>query len=200
MSQVAAAILAAGRGARVARRQPKPLLRLRDKPLVEWALDAVMATELRPVVLVVGHRGRSVARVAPQGVEVVRAHRWRGGIAHSLHAALVALDPWSQVGAVCVGLADQPLVGADAYRRLETAHRGGASLAVATYGGVRGNPVLLARALWPEARKLRGDVGAKALMDRHDVTEVDCTGTGEPTDVDTLEALTDLERRFDTDQ
>ncbi len=41
------------------------------------------------------------------------------------------LEPWAQVGAVCIGLADQPLVGADAYRRLAAAHDGGASLAVA---------------------------------------------------------------------
>jgi nicotine blue oxidoreductase len=98
---------------------------------------------------------------------------------------------------VCVGLGDQPLVGAEAYRRLAGAYRGGAKLAVATYDGDRGNPVLLARPLWREAMKLRGDVGARVLMDRHPVTEVDCTGTGDPTDVDTLADLRQLERRLE---
>jgi molybdenum cofactor cytidylyltransferase len=200
LSSVAAAVLAAGRGARLGGRRSKPLLPLRGKPLVSWALDTVMATELRPVVLVVGYRGGAVARVAPQGVHVVRARGWRRGIAHSLGAALVALEPWSQVDAVCVGLADQPLVGAGAYLRLAAAARDGAVIAVATYGGVRGNPVLLARPIWPEARGLRGDVGAKALMAAHEVTEVDCSDTGEPTDVDTLATLAGLERGFETDR
>ena len=55
---------------------------------------------------------------------------------------------------MCVGLADQPRVGAEAYRRLVAAHAAGAELAVTTYSGERGNPVLLGRSLWPEARRL----------------------------------------------
>jgi molybdenum cofactor cytidylyltransferase len=164
--------------------------------MVAWALDTAMATDFRPVVLVVGHRALAVRRVAPPGTVVVRSRMWRRGIAHSLGAALEALDHWARVTAVCVGLADQPLIGAEAYRRLGAAHREGARLAVATYNGVRGNPVLLDRSLWHEARQLRGDVGARALMDRHPVADVDCTGTGDPTDVDTLADLADLERRL----
>src|SRR5262249_59266333 len=126
---------------------------------------------------------------APGGVMVGGARRWRRGIARSLRAALEALDPWAQVGAVCIGLADQPLVGADAYRRLAEAYRGGATLAVATYGGQRRNPVLLGRSVWDEARRLDGDVGARALMRDADVVGVDWTGTGSAADIDTLDDL-----------
>jgi molybdenum cofactor cytidylyltransferase/nicotine blue oxidoreductase len=196
--RVAAAVLAAGHGARLAGDVPKPLTLLRDRPLVTWALDAVRATELSPVVLVVGRNGSMVAAAAPAAVMVVHAARWHEGIAHSLRAALDAIEPYAEVDAVCVGLADQPLVGPEAYRRLAAAHQTGATLAVATYDGVRQNPVLLARELWDEARTLRGDVGARALMVAHETTEVDCTGTGSPVDVDTIEdlhALEDMLRR-----
>jgi len=197
LSDVAVAVLAAGRGERLGGRTPKPLVTLQGRPLVAWALDAALATTFRPVVLVVGRGGMAVRRAAPAGVVVVRARKWRQGIARSLWAGLEALDHWARVGAVCIGLADQPLVGAEAYRRLAAAHRDGARLAVATYDGTRGNPVLLDRSLWGEARKLRGDLGARALMDHHAVTEVDCTGTGDPIDVDTLADLGDLERRLE---
>ena len=196
MSSTAIAVLAAGRGSRVGSRAPKPLLELRGRPLLAWALDAAMATDFRPVVLVVGRRGGAVTRAAPPGVVVVRARKWRRGIAHSLWAALEALGPWAGVDAACVGLGDQPLVGAEAYRRLAGAHAEGAVLAVATYDGVRANPVLLDRSLWREAMRLRGDVGARALMEHHPVTEVDCTGTGDPADVDTLEDLRALQDRM----
>jgi molybdenum cofactor cytidylyltransferase len=144
-------------------------------------------------VLVVGHHGGAVARVAPEGVVVVRSRRWRRGIARSLRAALEELEPWAQVGAVAVGLADQPLVGADAYRRLAGAYRAGASLAVATYHGRRRNPVLLARTMWAQARELDGDEGARVLMD-DEAVEVDCTDTGSAADVDTLDDLREAER------
>ena len=92
------------------------------------------------------------------------------------------------------------LLGADSYGRdifSRLLYGGRATLAVATYGGRRGNPVLLARPLWAEARRLDGDVGARALMKDHDVAEVDCTDTGDPSDVDTLDDLREAERRLE---
>lgn len=186
---VAVAVLAAGGGSRLGGHVAKPLVELRGRPLVSWALAAASGSGLRPVVLVVGHDGQTVARMAGEDVLVARSRGWQRGIAHSLRAGLEALEPSTHVGAVCVGLADQPFVGADAYRRLARAHQEGATLAVATYTGRRGNPVLLARPLWAEARRLEGDVGARALMSSHEVVEVDCTGTGTPADVDTLDDL-----------
>jgi molybdenum cofactor cytidylyltransferase/nicotine blue oxidoreductase len=165
----------------------------RGRPLVTWALEAARATDLHPVLLIVGRRGTDVIAAAPPGVTAVHARGFRKGIAHSLRAALDALDGYVQVQAVCVGLADQPLVGPEAYRRLAAAHAAGADLAVATYDGQRANPVLLGRSLWGAARALEGDVGARALMGDHDVVEVDCSDTGSPADVDTLDDLRALE-------
>jgi CTP:molybdopterin cytidylyltransferase MocA len=193
---VAAALLAAGRGSRLGDPgTPKPLLELHGRPLVRWAIDAARTGGAQPVLLVVGHAHDAVAATAPPDVEVVAAPDWRDGIAHSLHAALAELERRADIDAVCIGLADQPLIGADAYRRLRDAHVDGATLAVATYAGERANPVLLDRSLWPAAMTLRGDVGARTLMRTHAVTEVDCTGTGDPTDVDTLDDLHALEGR-----
>ena len=198
--QVAVAVLAGGRGSRLGGDVPKPLVEWRGRPLVAWALDAAISSGLRPVVLVTGYRGREVrhAVAAPVAFPVRSAHArelrevtivhnrlWRRGIASSLHAALGVLEPFAQVGAVCVGLADQPDVGPEAYRRLVAAFLDGAELAAATYGGRRANPVLLSRSLWAEANRLVGDVGVRALMDRHPVVDVPCDDTGNPADVDT---------------
>jgi len=189
---VAAAVLAAGRGIRLAGSTPKPLVQLRGRPLAGWALDAATASGLSPVLLVVGWQAEAVERVADAGTQVVRARSWRRGIAHSLRAALDALEDRAQVEAVCIGLGDQPFIGPDAYRRLAGAYAAGATFAVATYDGHRRNPVLLARDVWPKARRLDADVGARALAHSVPVTEVDCTGTGRAVDVDTLDDLAQL--------
>ncbi len=184
---VAVGVLCAGRGTRFG--SSKQLADLNGRPMVRWAMDAALASGLRPIVAVVGPGGAKIEAVLGQGIDVVRAPGARFGIAHSLAALVRSLEGWRQVGAVCVGLADQPLVGADAYRRLVAAYDAGATFAVATYGGQRGNPVLLARSLWPEVLALRGDVGARALMDLVPVVEVDCSDTGRPDDVDTVADL-----------
>lgn len=193
---VAAAVLAAGGGSRFAGDAPKVLADLGGRPLVAHAVDAAVASGLHPVLLVVGELGDDVAMQAPSGVEIVENREWRDGIASSLRAVLRALESRGEVGAVVVGLADQPFVGSAAYERLAAAYDAGARLAAATYEGRRANPVLLARELWHEASALDGDEGARQLMRRHAVVEVSCDGTGDPTDVDTTEDLAALEARW----
>ncbi len=126
-------------------------------------------------------------------MDVVGNPEWEEGIASSLRAVLRLLTPLADIDAVCVGLADQPLVAAEAYRRVAATD---GDLVVPIYDGQPGNPVKLARSLWSEALELRGDVGARALA-RDRAVHVDCTGTGSAADVDTLE---DLERLQQEDQ
>jgi CTP:molybdopterin cytidylyltransferase MocA len=202
---VAAAVLAAGRGSRLGGDASKPLLEWRGRPLVSWALEAALASGLGPVLVVVGYRADEVrAALYSRASRGSRAHatanfemlvnaEWEEGIASSLRTVLAALVPRPDVDAVCVGLADQPLVGAEAYRRVAATD---GELVVPTYDGQPGNPVKLARSLWPEALELRGDVGARALA-RDRAVRIDCTGTGSAADVDTLE---DLERLQQEDQ
>ena len=59
--------------------------------------------------------------------------------------------------------------------------------AIATYGGRRGHPVLLGASIWGEVGELaHDDVAAKAWLraDPGRVLEVDCTGLGDPRDID----------------
>ena len=193
MGQIAIAILAAGRGSRFGGDRPKPLALLGGRSLVSMALSAAVDSSLAPVLLVVGYGDDQVAAVAPPSVRVVRNPGWQQGIASSLQAALRALEPEGSIEALCVGLAGQPLVGADSYPRLAAAYREGASIAVATYEGARRNPVLLACSIWQDAMKLEGDEGARQLMKIHPVVEVDCDRTGNPLDVDTQDDIQLLE-------
>jgi nicotine blue oxidoreductase len=164
--------------------------------LIAHALAAARASALAPIVVVVADERVAAAATMTTGHVVVRNEHPEAGIATSLHAVLDALDGESDVDAVVVGLADQPLVGAEAYRRVAAAYDAGARLAVATYQGERGNPVLIGRAHWPEALALRGDEGARVLVRRHGAVAVPCDGTGEPTDVDTPDDLAALEARW----
>jgi CTP:molybdopterin cytidylyltransferase MocA len=188
-------VLAAGRGVRFGGEIPKPLLELGGRPLLLHAVDAAVASGLAPVVVVVSDdRTGAVLGAEERGAVVIaRNAAPERGISSSLHVALQALETDATVDAVVVGLADQPLVGSDAYRRVAGAHDEGAQLAVATYGGVRGNPVLIGRAHWDEALALEGDEGARVLLRRHGAVEVPCDGTGEPADVDTPADLIALE-------
>ncbi len=112
--------------------------------------------------------------------EAVPNPRWAEGIATSLQVAIAAAG---DADAVLVGLADQPFVPEEAWRRVAAVD---APVAVATYDGRRRNPVRLARAVWP-LLPTTGDQGASALFGEIAVVEVACPG--DPADVDRVEDL-----------
>ncbi|HEX6337961.1 MAG TPA: nucleotidyltransferase family protein [Jiangellaceae bacterium] len=175
-------VLAAGGGSRFGR--PKADLTVGGVRLVDRAVEVLAAGGCEPVVVVSGALTLQIA-----GASVVHNDDWASGMGSSLRHGLAAM-PDDATAAVVV-LVDTPWLGAEAVLRVWSAHRAGAQLAVATYDGRRGHPVLLGREHWPAiVAAAKGDVGARAyLAGRTDVVEVDCTGTGDPADVDVPEAL-----------
>ena len=151
--RVAGVLLAAGDGTRLG--QPKALVELGGQSLAARGVALLRDGGADPVVLVTG-----AAPVDLPGIRVVPNPRWQEGMGSSFAAGLAALP--ARCAAAVVALADQPLVGAESVRRLIAAFRAGAGVAVAAYSGRPRNPVLLARAHWPQAIALAaGDVGAR---------------------------------------
>ncbi|MEL7331035.1 MAG: nucleotidyltransferase family protein [Cyanobacteria bacterium J06560_2] len=197
LDQVAIAILAAGQGSRLQSPVPKPLVLFQGQPLIFHALRAAQESSLAPILTVVGYQARQVSARLPDKIGVVANPNWRTGLASSVRAALEALEANAHISAVCIGLADQPLISAVVYQRLAAAYRQGATLAVATYTGKRQNPVLIARSLWPTAHKIRGDQGIKQIMQQHVVQEVCCEDVASAADIDTRADLLQLENSAD---
>lgn len=183
MTRVAGVLLAAGEGSRLG--QPKALVKLGDTTLAERGVALLRAGGAAPVLVVTG-----AAPVSLDGVHVVHNPDWRTGMGSSLRAALLELaaGDGGSVGAAVIALADQPLVGAEAVRRLIQAYRDGATVAVAAYDGQPRNPVLIAAEHWPAVIAMAtGDRGARAFLRARPelVTLVECAGTGSPDDIDT---------------
>ena len=167
------------RGSRLGR--PKALVELGGSRLVDRGIGLLQAGGAGPLVVVTG-----AAPLTLPGVITVHNPDWASGMGSSLAVGLRAVP--DGCAAAVVALVDQPLIGAAAVRRLIAAHAAGATVAVAAYHGQPRNPVLLARAHWPEVISLAaGDVGARPFLRAHPdlVTLVECADTGQPDDLDT---------------
>jgi CTP:molybdopterin cytidylyltransferase MocA len=189
--RVAGLLLAAGEGSRLGR--PKALVELGGQTLAERGVALLRDGGADPVLIVTG-----AVPVTMASAHVVRNPDWRTGMGSSLAAGLRALraggTPPGELdsSAVVVALADQPLVGAEAVRRLIAAYREGATVAVAAYDGKPRNPVLIAREHWDCVLELAtGDTGARQFLRARPelVRLVECGDTGSPYDVDTPEDL-----------
>ncbi|MGY1823368.1 nucleotidyltransferase family protein [Geodermatophilus sp. SYSU D00079] len=183
MSAVAGLVLAAGGGRRYG--MPKALVEYEGSLLVERAVRTARAV-CDPVLVVLGARAVDVWRTADLDGATVLANRdWETGMASSLRTGLEGLRGWpGRVDAALVLLVDMPGMTPVALERL-AGHATPDALAVATYDGVRGHPVLLGREHWAGvAASATGDEGARRYLAAHRVSEVDCTGLADPTDLD----------------
>ena len=177
-----AVVLAAGAGSRFDGHSHKLLAPLRGRPLLGWAVAAAVESGL-PTVVVAGAVDVTDV-VADLDVRVIQNPRWSEGQATSLGVAVgVALAEGHD--AVVVGLGDQPFLAPAAWAAVAASP---AAIAVATYGGRRGQPVRLAAEVWGDL-PATGDEGARRLLagSRHAVAEVACPG--DPADIDTQEDL-----------
>ncbi|MEM7275151.1 MAG: nucleotidyltransferase family protein [Actinomycetota bacterium] len=159
----------------------------RGKPLASWAIEAAAEAGFDHVLVVSGAvelDGAIGEAAGGDAVRVLSNSRWAEGQATSL---ALAVDEARRLGcrAVVVGLADQPLVPASAWRAVGAAV---GPIVTATFDGSRRPPVKLGAAVWGDL-PTTGDEGARTVMRLRPelVSELPCNGN--PIDIDTVEDL-----------
>lgn len=177
-------MLAAGESRRLTTEAgcPKQLLRWGEWPLLTWVVRQTLATRLRPVVVVLGHRAQEVREVLPapeEGVfDIVLNPDYTSGQASSVRCGVChLLKGWgtasTRVDGVLFVLGDQPLVPASTMDRIADYYRalqgkeGTRAIVVPVHRGHRGNPVLFGAAFFSELLDLRGDEGGRSLIRRY---------------------------------
>lgn len=187
-------ILAAGLSRRMGSAN-KLVLEIDGKSLVRRVAETAVSAGLDPVVVVVGH-GAAAVRRDLVGLDLYFTDNTRpeAGLSSSLRAGLDALDVIAPgAPGACILLGDMPWVRPVDIAALLAGFdpEGPREICVPVHEGRRGNPVLWGARFFTEMRALRGDVGARELMERHAaaVREVPVDGSGVLADVDTPEAL-----------
>ena len=199
---VAAIILAAGASSRMGR--PKQLLDWGGQPLIRIVAEQALAARLDPVLVVVGNAGDAVAAaLAGLRLRTIANPAYAEGQSTSLRAGIAALGP--KVDAAMVLLGDQPFVTPALIDQIVALWRTtGAAIVAPRYRGQRGNPVLFARAVFPELLAISGDQGARGVL-AADPTRIHYVPIDDPrpfVDIDTpddyMRLLTD--RRMTSDE
>lgn len=158
-----AIVLAAGSGSRFG--GGKLLAPYGDGVLLHAALAAAFAAPVRGVTVVTGADADALAAAArafDPGVRLVHAPDHAEGMGASLRTGVAALPP--DTAAAFVFLGDMPRVPHAILPRLATALAAGAPAAAPVFQGRRGNPVLLGRDLFPQLLALKGDEGARRIL------------------------------------
>ena len=185
---VACIVLAAGGSTRLG--SPKQLLEYGGRTLLRHAVEAVLATPCRPVVVVLGS-GADRLRTQLAGLEarIVVNPGWQRGMGGSVRLGMAALAEQGKTDAVLLTLCDQPLVGTGELARLLDAWHGGqpCPLAAAEYGGTLGVPAVFGREHFAELAASPDAAGGKPILQRHAATVLAVPMPEAETDIDTRE-------------
>jgi molybdenum cofactor cytidylyltransferase len=202
----AAIVLAAGSSSRMGGGRHKLMLPLGARPVLTHVLEATLASQARPVIVVVGYQAEQVrALLAAFGdcddVSIVENPAYRQGMSTSLHTGVQLLlssdykknmhETATTIDSALVLLGDQPLITPQVIDALINARRRtGKRIIAPLIDGKRGNPILFAADLFPELLKVSGDEGGRSVVERHrsEMATIDVASATTIYDVDTWEA------------
>jgi len=185
-----AIVLAAGASTRFG--SAKQLVRIAGRPLLQTAVTRAVEVAGTAVTVVLGaHAAELTPLLTHSQSSIIINREWREGIASSIRAGVARLPP--SCTAVLLTLVDQAAVTSEDLKRLVGAWRRQPDYIVAArYGTTTGVPAIFPRSSFSDLQSLRGDVGARHLLQRNPDRVVRVPMGRAEIDIDTPEDLLKL--------
>jgi molybdenum cofactor cytidylyltransferase len=187
-------VLAAGASRRLG--QPKQLVKLGGRPLLHRVVANASSLAGHAVTVVLGAHANELSRLlAHSPASTVINRDWEEGVGSSIRRGMTALPPGCE--AVLLLLGDQVGVTADDLRRLANAWKGEPSvIAASMYEQHLGVPAIFPHPFFNELGELRGDEGARKIIERNQYRVTRVPMPNAALDLDTPEDLQRLQRNF----
>ena len=183
---VSSILLAAGKSKRMGK--PKQLMPWGQSTMIEQTIDNLMGSAVNEIIVVLGHRAEEVIKIiATKPIKLTINPDYEQGMSTSIIAGLNLVD--SQAQAVMLALGDQPLIDCQTINRLiEEFYNHDKGIAIPTYQGGRGHPIIFAIKYKEKLLELKGDMGGRQIVKDHpnDILEVAVDAESIITDIDTI--------------
>jgi len=161
-------VLAAGISSRLG--SPKQLLSHNGKTLLKHTVDEAASSHADCVVVVLGaNADLFLKEIDVSRASVVENKEWQEGMASSLRTGLYTLlkQP-APVDGVIFMVCDQPFVSAVLLNDLINAHKEtGKPIVTCNYGKEIGPPAFFRQSFFTELLQLKGDAGARKIIQQH---------------------------------
>ena len=166
INQCGIVILAAGQSRRLG--EPKQLLPFGGTALVVRVAEAACRLKLYPVIVVLGAHAEMIEPYLNiPGLSIVFNPDWEEGMASSIRKGIEAMDMnYPHVDGIQFLVCDQPHLDHQLIRDLiELQDETGLPAAACSYNGKLGTPALFHKTIFHELLQLRGDIGARKILE-----------------------------------
>jgi len=161
-------ILAAGNSSRLG--QPKQLLTFKGKGLLEIAAEAAITTSIRPIIVVLGANAGIILKSTsyPEISYLVNEH-WHEGMSSSIALGITTIkDRYPDLENVIIAVSDQAYMNPEILEGLlSKKESSGKNIVASRYNETTGSPALFNKKYFTQLNALKGDKGAKQILEEH---------------------------------
>ncbi|MCF8273220.1 MAG: nucleotidyltransferase family protein [Flavobacteriaceae bacterium] len=189
MLKLAILILAAGNASRMG--FPKQLLKWKNSNLLQHAINSLKDIKNNGIYLVLGANFEQIiTEIHTKNITVLKNDAWNEGLGSSIAFGVAQISKFQpEIEQVLIMLADQPLIDTHYLNLLINTHFQNQSHITCTlYKNQKlGVPAIFRKPYFEELAQLKGDKGAKNLLEKHSDNVVSIDGSHVFFDIDSKE-------------
>jgi molybdenum cofactor cytidylyltransferase len=187
--KLAILILAAGNASRMG--FPKQLLKWKNSNLLQHAINSLKDIKNNGIYLVLGANFEQIiTEIHTKNITVLKNDAWNEGLGSSIAFGVMQISKFQpEIEQVLIMLADQPLIDTHYLNLLINTHFQNQSHITCTlYKNQKlGVPAIFSKTYFEELAQLKGDKGAKNLLEKHSDNVVSIDGSHVFFDIDSKE-------------
>ncbi len=169
-------ILAAGQSSRMG--SLKQLLPFKNSTFLQTTIDSALSSKAEKVYVVLGANYKMIKKeVSDEDVSIVQNLNWQEGLSSSIVSAINNIENSEEdPDALLIMLADQPKVDSNYINKLISLFKNNQDTIIASaYGEVNGVPAIFPKKYFGILSNLKGDKGAKKLLNERLEGVMSCT-------------------------
>ena len=170
---ISAILLAAGQSKRMGK-ENKLTKKINGTPLINHSIKNILASAVDELIIVLGHEKEIIEKfiIINKKIKITFNKNYESGIASSIKIGLDNLSKKNE--SFFIALADMPMVNQNIYNKLikskynynkkkSPMHK--KEIIIPTYEGRNGNPILFSRFIKNKIMDIKGDFGAKKVIE-----------------------------------
>ncbi len=190
---IANIILAAGQSKRM-KKVNKLLININSKNMIQNIIDTATKSNARDNIIVLGHEKEQIEKFVKKNITIVANNEYKNGLSTSLKKGISALPEDCDAAVIILG--DMPKISFNLINSLikNFDPKNNINIVIPSHKGKRGNPILIGRKFFPDILKLKGDMGAKNIINNNinDIYDIPQRTSSSLIDIDTKEDLKNI--------
>jgi len=162
---ISAILLAAGKSTRMIN-ENKLSKKFKNIPLINHAIENILNSNIEELIIVLGFEKEIIQNLIKKNdkVKIIFNKDYETGMASSIKVGLNHLSKKTEYFFICLG--DMPMINKRIYNHLIN-FKNKKDIIVPTYNNAQGNPILFSKSIKPIIMSIKGDLGAKKILEKN---------------------------------